>query len=133
MWKTEFRGKRWDTKQWMYGGYYYDDNNDDHRMVDGGGGDQRVIFETIGQFTGLKDENGKYIFHGDIVKDTHGNIGVVKYSENFLDWRIHFYKGRSDLTENKDHGDRIFQWTYIKMQLEVIGNRWDNPELLTEG
>jgi uncharacterized phage protein (TIGR01671 family) len=138
------RGKRIDTGEWAYG--YYVVAGEKHYIFTGETGlsqaspARRLMHEdfarrevdkkTVGRHTARKDIVDKMIFDRDIVKDASGNIGVVKYSDHFLDWRIHFYKGWDRLTEAKERGVRMFDLVYIKMGLEIIGNIHDNPELL---
>jgi hypothetical protein len=154
--EIEIRGKREDTGEWVYGFYVVADEKHYiftgktglsqvtpvHRLMYKDFEKYEVIPETVGQYTGLKAaDSNRYIsvsgkkekdlriFEGDIVEDKFGNTGVIKYSDHFLDWRIVFFKGRQDLLN--ELGARIFEWVYPKIMLKVIGNRWDNPELLS--
>lgn len=73
--------------------------------------------ETIGQFTGLIDKNGRKVFEGDMVVsyDLFGSVdacGVVNWNDLFCAWHI---------GKNSMYGNRIA--TY-----EVIGNIHDSPE-----
>lgn len=89
-----------------------------------------VIHETLCEYTGLTDKNGKRIFEGDIVKRVftlwHGEtkktretqIGVVVYSNRDCSFQV---EKKCNLRKPWD-GDTI----------EVIGNIHDNPEFLTE-
>jgi uncharacterized phage protein (TIGR01671 family) len=96
----------------------------------------RVLPETLSQFIGLIDKNGKKIFTGDIVR-FHGGylegnwIGEVKYDGpcallvlvGYMPCRYDSrYPSRFEVQiSSRDRGT-----------FEVIGNRWDNPELLEE-
>lgn len=123
-----FRAQRTDTKEWVYG--YYACAVDIHGLkqhnilvsdnslgyfewVD-------VIPETVGQYTGLKDKNENKIFEGDIVKNSKGMIGKIIYVQSFCGFCIADDNGLSSLDDTC-------------IDIEVIGNIFDNPELLKEG
>lgn len=73
-----------------------------------------VIKETVGQFTGLLDKNGKKIFEGDVIEE-----GVVYFDDEYLGF---FVKGDFVEGEHKPLYD-------IPLP-EIIGNVTENPELL---
>jgi uncharacterized phage protein (TIGR01671 family) len=89
-----------------------------------------VIPETLGQFTGLTDKNGKNIFEGDIVKTKFGRLCVVE-------WRSTQCFCGFDFTvcicnaNNKTKAPSAFD-LYFPENLEIIGNIHDNKELLGE-
>ncbi len=119
---------------WVYGGIFPNNN----------GGDFAIIYQqepeiekfsvysdTVGQYTGLTDKNGKKIFEGDIVDyedeapgqyEYHDSLiinrGVIGYSEGCFYWTN---------AVNANLQDSVYKGV---ADCEVIGNIFDNPELL---
>ena len=131
-----FRGKAVNlhngSKDFVYGQYV---QNRDGKMIysdtwENGIQKHYVIEETVGQYTGLTDKNGKKIFEGDILEITseyynrkEKSLYKVKYHEATASWcafAIDFIQ-RVPLCKN--------ECKYYK----VIGNIHDNPELLKGG
>lgn len=94
--------------------------------------------ETAGQFTGLTDKNSKQIFEGDIVKLTDKNnnyewVAVVEFGNpnSYYTWGWQL----KPITKNVEYNLDILCWVDIDefgIYCEVIGNIYDNPELLGE-
>lgn len=84
----------------------------------------------IDVYSGYIDKSAAKIYTNDIIKTDYGDIGVVKYSKHFLDWRIVFVKGRKHLTVQEEYGVAMFDFIYPKIHLKVIGNIYENKELI---
>ena len=118
-----FRGKRADNGEWEIGSLV---------VVRGGCSDEQVYIadkmtgyntpvlkETVGQYTGVRDESSTMIFEGDIVNILTENeeIGVVEYDDGGFEVKADGFT--VDFHSNINGTD-----------LEVIGNIYDNPELV---
>lgn len=114
-----FRGKRTDNGEWIYGNLAIrDDVKRWEYFIGQNSLGYDVIPETVGQYTGLTDKNGKKIFEGDI----------VKYRNN-LPCKIDYIDSQFVMMWDKFYRD--FEQVYDD-EIEVIGNIHDNPELLKE-
>ena len=116
----KFRGKDILHKSWQYGSLAKDEPKKAYYIIDNEYGRGIDVDEnTIGQYTGLKDRNQVEIYEGDIVRKFNGIIGKVIYEHSeFI----------IDVTNNKklDYG----RLDLIENFVEVIGNIYDNPDLL---
>ena len=127
--------------EWVYGGVMQ--GKGDHSIIYGGenmddpgeGVDKRIVYtDTLGQYTGLTDKNGRKIFEGDIVR--------IRGDQTSADWKwvdytalIAFIDGGFCAIDGtvEEHGFRRYGLHRMDFDLEVIGTIHDNPELLEEG
>jgi hypothetical protein len=123
-----FRGKRADNGEWIEGSllqwpdsdceicaYAINDKDNIPTLFK-----YTVFKKTVGQCTGLKDKNGKLIFEGDITK-------FINSSRSAL---VSFNNG----SFIRKYGDVTFTFECTDLNtVELIGNIFDNPELISEG
>ena len=90
--------------------------------------------DTVGQFTGLKDKSGKEIYEGDIISVNGKYPKLIRYID---EWASYCLANLTDL--DCDLKTSYWQqvspcwWTDYKREIKVIGNVYDNPELLKGG
>lgn len=120
-----FRGKTVCDGDWIYGGITWNPSKKEvfiHTEWDEG----KVIPETVGQYTGLCDKNGKKVFEGDIVKTKYRRLCEVRWFSSPCSqcWGLIPIENKHKIPDEYD--------LWIPKNLEVIGNIHDNPELLNK-
>lgn len=117
--EIKFRGKRVDTELWVFGSliirhgsYYIAVSTFDLVKQDR---EYEVIPSTVGQYTEVKDNEGIEIYEGDIIR--HGELFEICFGDGCF-WR-------------RNESDTMELHTILGMgKIEVVGNIYDNPELL---
>ena len=123
---------------WVYGTFQYiaqrrvrpgatdngtlEPRNDKGRIVDLYGTETEVLCDTVGQFTGLRDKNGKEIYEGDIIRFVNGQKKVNR------EWVDNEFIYTVEYSEGAFCG--ILGLSKALDAVEVIGNIYDNPELI---
>lgn len=117
----EFRAKSINGGPWVYGGGVW--TFGDKTVLFGPDNKGRPLItivepETVGQFTGLHDKNGKKIWEGDVVRFYLGRdyVGIVEWCDDETAFLIMPY----------------FRNITPRLNIEVIGNIYEHPELVTE-
>lgn len=142
--EIEFRAKRIDNNEWVYGDLI-SHKLDIPRIVINHEYSTgtcfvcdtiKVVEKTIGQYAEKKDKNGKKIYEGDIIKLSYK--GIVDCKETIL---TYIYPVKYSLVKFKDGDGNEYAYRdfnidnsslceYDSEMLEVIGNIYDNPELV---
>ena len=119
-----FRGKRIDNGEWVYGfivkmfGTYHIIDKDDENTA------YEVIPETVGQYTGLKDKNGKRIFEGDILGSRYDYLSPDNVAVEVVKWFCNSW-----VIQEGDRPPTMLEEDEIMPYSVVIGNVHDNKEL----
>lgn len=123
-----FKAKRIDNGEWVEGQYAYitnpltEDGKPIKHLICNGTNifNDLIDPDTLCQYTGLTDKNGKKIWENDIVRNEKGDIGVVQWFEEhaaFMIWN-----------KTKHYVCYLAENDFSK--IEIAGNEFDNPELL---
>lgn len=140
--EIEFRGKISYSEHWAYGDLIHCDMLSKAGIIkapyiyDCYQEKWQIDTETVGQYTGLKDKNGTKIFEGDIVLFEGWDKRIVIFG------RIGYDSGKgatgfvfeqiSHSSYDKKEGFYECDRNIDDDEIEVIGNKWDNPELLED-
>ena len=131
-----FKANRVDNGEWVQGNLITDEQDEKKCFIayifgtDDEGQPHDIDFtlvdpSTICQCTGLKDKNGNLIWENDVVKDEHGNLYKAFWQSNYYQFSLVCVK-----SEIFQIGTKWDLYVMRSFEIEVIGNIFDNPELL---
>lgn len=124
----KFRGKTTANGHWVYGSLI--DYGDNTFSIRNRKSQPWVQPDSIGQFTGLLDRNGKEIYEGDIITVNGRYPRVVLW--DMVSWALmpcEHYHDKHFWVMNLQHPENDW-WEKFADEMEIIGNIYDNPELM---
>lgn len=135
--EIKFRGKRIDNGEWVYGWYIQYEHMGviKHYIVTNWAqiyvNSYEVDPETVGQYMGRQDQKGKEICKGDVIEYPYVYTGRNLKFTAYVDWSDELL---CYCLRNMDGTWKSEAHAYdFENNSEVIGNRWDNPDLLEGG
>lgn len=129
----KFRGQDSDSGEWFYGNLFIKDSRGRTHISTPECGCFRINPETIGQFIGLIDKNGKEIYEGDIITLKGNYPRVVLWDK--MSWALmpaECYHDKVFWVMNLQHPGNDW-WEEFADEFQIIGNIHDNPEQLKGG
>ena len=132
-----FRAKRRDTGEWVYGDVIQNAHTvkirEHEAEINRIAKSYEIDSDTLGQYTGLTDKNGKKIFEGDIVSGTaysNTSIGVIGWIPDIASFGIEYKSQHRAAWENASILKLLAHRKNSEFVAEVIGNVFDDPELI---
>lgn len=131
MQEIKFRGKRNYDGKWVHGYYTGIYQMEDGELIcikDINGKDNLCLKETLGQYTGFKDKDNKEVYKGDIIEvstsidEEEITIYTVYWNDSALQYSLEVIQG-------VNYDDVLADLS--PSSVKVIGNIYDNPQLLT--
>nr|DAR09392.1 MAG TPA: YopX protein [Caudoviricetes sp.] len=121
-----FRGKSINKGKWLYGNIQIPKPPHNKYYMWDKGWQTQIDENTVGQYTGLKDKNGRKIFEGDILDYTifdifcedHQYKGVVRWADDCF------------ICDSSDGANGLAYVVKSSIEFKVIGNKFDNPKLI---
>lgn len=89
-----------------------------------------VDADTVGQFTGLHDKNGKEIYEGDIIQGEYNHKHLVRYSDDEACFTVTLVEYVGNRYAERSNTGGVKQDWIDEFSKVVIGNIYDNPELM---
>ena len=124
--EIEFRGYCDYKNQWEYGGFAKINND---VFIVAKCDFFKAIPESVGQYTGLKDKHGNKVFEGDIIQymnDIENGKGTVEFHSSC------FHVVWLEQNTSKPSIWTTMNYLQCSVEIEIIGNVFDNPELLND-
>ena len=125
----KYRGKRQDNGKWLFGNLtvWRDGTASIDEETTEGSPLYAVIEETVGQGSTVNDKNGVEMYEGDII------YGAAHWLEVFKPAVVTFRNGSFGLLWHRGDVEEFNPFTSLcNVEYEVVGNIYDNPELMKE-